>query len=403
MSTSSRVGVSLIVLALAVFGFVTLKNSPGADVLVFSDRVILENLWRQYKSDYIEAGTGRAIDRQRNDVTTSEGQSYTMLRAVWMDDKDTFDQAFAWAEDNLGRDGDGLYSWLFGKQPDGTYGVLAGEGGSNSATDADQDIALALLLANERWGDQRYLDAARETIGSIWEKDVLVSGNATYVLANDLEARSSARPIVNVSYLAPYAYRAFAAADEDPAHDWMGAVDTSYWLLNATADAALGAATSSGLPPDWIVIDRASGAPSPTGIDGLSTNYGYDALRTPWRIALDYKWSGDPRAKAYLERLGALGREWREKGALAAVYAHDGTVVDPLETAAAYGGAMGYFSVVEPDAAREIFDQKLRFLYDQDTGEWREPLGYYDANWAWFGMALQSGLLTDFGAPAEEA
>jgi endo-1,4-beta-D-glucanase Y len=324
-----------------------------------------------------------------------------MLRAVWMDDRDTFDLAWKWTQDNLGRDEDGLHSWLFGEKPDGSYGVLVDQGGYNSATDADTDIALALVMAHERWGDGAYLDAARETIASIWEKDVLVVGNATYVLANDLEARSSSRPIANVSYLAPYAYRVFAAVDEDPAHDWLGAVDTSYWLLNAASASTYGAATSSQLPPDWVVIDRASGAPTSTGIEGLSTNYGYDAIRTPWRIALDHEWSGDPRAAEYLARLSHLGREWREKGALAAVYAHDGAVVDPLETAAAYGGAMGYFKVVEPELAAEVYEEKLKFLYNQDTGEWRDALSYYDSNWAWFGVALHAGLLADFGVPSE--
>jgi endo-1,4-beta-D-glucanase Y len=402
MTTSARVGISLIVLALATFGFVALRNSPGAEVLVFSDRVMLESLWRQYKADYIEAGTGRAIDRQRNGVTTSEGQSYTMLRAVWMDDRETFDLAWKWTQDNLGRDEDALSSWLFGERADGTYGVLDAQGGYNSATDADQDIALALILAYERWGDRAYLDQAREIVGSIWEKDVLVVGNSTFVLANDLEARSSTRPIVNPSYLSPYAYRVFAAIDEDPAHDWMGAVDTSYWLLERATDSGFGATSTGALPPDWVVIDRQTGEPDATGIEGLSTDYGFDAMRTPWRVAMDHYWSGDPRARAYLEKLSALGREWREKGMIARVYAHDGAVVDPLETAAAYGGAMGYFAVVEPELARQVYEQKLRFLYNQDTGEWRDELGYYDSNWAWFGLALYADLLPNLGAPIEE-
>ena len=31
--------------------------------------------------------------------------------------------------------------------------------------------------------------------------------------------------------------------------------------------------------------------------------YGYDAARTPWRIAVDYVWNGTPAAKTYLGKL----------------------------------------------------------------------------------------------------
>jgi len=34
--------------------------------------------------------------------------------------------------------------------------------------------------------------------------------------------------------------------------------------------------------------------------------YGYDACRTPWRIAMDYCFNGEPRAKAYLDLVGTF-------------------------------------------------------------------------------------------------
>ena len=40
-----------------------------------------------------------------------------MLRAVWMGDKQTFDQSWTWTKDNLQhKTTDHLFSWLFGKQ-----------------------------------------------------------------------------------------------------------------------------------------------------------------------------------------------------------------------------------------------------------------------------------------------
>ena len=34
--------------------------------------------------------------------------------------------------------------------------------------------------------------------------------------------------------------------------------------------------------------------------------YGYDACRTPWRIAMDYCFNGEPRAKAYLDKIARV-------------------------------------------------------------------------------------------------
>ncbi len=131
-------GYSLIALAVIMLSVVWYKNSPhGGIPIIFSDKNMLGYLWDDYKAEYIEAGTGRAVDKQQGNITTSEGQSYTMLRAVWMDDKPTFDLAYKWTNENLKRKEDHLFAWLFGKKADGTYGVLTDKGGYNTASDAD--------------------------------------------------------------------------------------------------------------------------------------------------------------------------------------------------------------------------------------------------------------------------
>ena len=123
--------------------------------IAFSPNTMLNALWQDYKKEYVENGTFRTIDRDRNNVTTSEGQSYTMLRAVWVGDKPTFDGAWGWTRTNLARPNDHLFSWLYGKKADGTYGILTDQGGNNTASDADSDIALALVMAYSRWQDPR--------------------------------------------------------------------------------------------------------------------------------------------------------------------------------------------------------------------------------------------------------
>lgn len=385
-------GYGLIVLSLLIFTVVWYKNSPRfSSPIVFSEKGMLEILWNNYKTEYLEKDTFRALDKQQDSITTSEGQSYTMLRAVWMDDKETFDAAYKWTKDNLSRKEDRLFSWLFGKQPSGKYGVLTDRGGYNSASDADSDIALSLVFAYGRWGEKYYLDDAKAIVKDIWEKEVIVINGVPYLTANNLEKFSSAKPIINVSYFSPYAYRIFAKID--PAHDWNGLVKSSYDVLEKTASSTLDKSQSAGLPPDWIVLNKTTGAVEATGISNLTTNYSYDALRTPWRIALDYQWFKEPRAKQYLDKLSFLSNEFREKNKIGSVYGHDGSVISDSEAPAMYAGSIGYFLVSDEDTAEDVFEQKIIFLYNSDTSKWKNPLSYYDENWVWFGIGLYNNLL----------
>src|SRR3989344_2425096 len=107
------IGTILIVSSVVILSFVSYRNSQkGKEPVVFSPKTMLISLWNDYKREYVEFN-GRTIDRQRNSVTTSEGQSYTMLRAVWLDDKDVFDKSWQWTEDNLQRPDNNLFSWLY--------------------------------------------------------------------------------------------------------------------------------------------------------------------------------------------------------------------------------------------------------------------------------------------------
>lgn len=373
-----------ILAALIVAGVAWYVATHRAVPLVFAPTQMLGSLWSDYKFGYLE--DNRTIDRQRQNVTTSEGQSYTMLRAVWMGDKAIFDGAWQWTKDNLDREGDRLSSWLFGQRPDGSWGVLINEGGYNSATDAEEDIALSLIFAYARWQDDRYLGDARVILNDLWAKEVFMVQGRPYLAANDLEKFSPAESaIVNPSYLAPYAYRIFATVD--PAHDWHGLVDTSYEVLDASL-------SEDGLPPDWVRVNKQTGAVSVT--DSLPSGFSYDALRVPWRIALDYQWYADERASALLKKMEGIGKQWRTSGSIVPT-TRDGRASGG-ESPALYGGVLGYFLVAEPELAREVYETKLQFLFDPGQNRFKERLSYYDDNWAWFGMGLYHRLLPNLAA-----
>lgn len=395
MSPRSRLGLALLLVVAVLLGVVgglrladDVTRSAGAvaadEPMLVSDRTALTDLWRAYKDGYLEQGSRRTIDHQADGVTTSEGQSYTMLRAVWMDDQATFADSWQWTKDNLQRD-DSLMAWRFGQRSDGTYGIQDEVGGGNTATDADVDIALALLMAYSRWKQDSYLYDALPIIDSVWQKEVVVVGGEPVLVANDLERNDARRVLLNPSYFAPYAYRVFAKVDPD--HDWLRLVDHGYAVLEELNRQPLDADRASGLPADWVFLDRRTGEFSAVS-DDLTTNFSYDALRLPWRLALDYRWYGEERARGLLERQAVLAREWTEDRRLVAEYDRDGTRAADYESPAMYGGAMGYFAVVQPALAAEVYADALLSRYDADTGAESEPLSYYDSNWVWFGMAL---------------
>src|SRR4051812_28248555 len=91
----SCVAVALVIASVGMYRSLSRSQIP----VVFSQKTMLTALWEEYKKHYWEADTGRTIDRQRNNVTTSEGQSYTLLRAVWQDDQPTFDKTWKWTKD----------------------------------------------------------------------------------------------------------------------------------------------------------------------------------------------------------------------------------------------------------------------------------------------------------------
>src|SRR5581483_9656600 len=105
--------------------------------------------------------------------------------------------------------------------------------------------------------------------------------------ADNLE-KTSAAPValINPSYLSPYSYRLFAKID--PAHPWNELVDSSYSVLQKSISEPLGD-TSGGLPPDWVAINKQTGALTASSNTALSSDFGYDALRVPFRMALDYE------------------------------------------------------------------------------------------------------------------
>ena len=395
---------------LAIYSFVAAVLLLGVGVLVdisqpqvsqlyapvYSEYNLLESNWEQYKDRYIEQDTYRTLDRSQDDITTSEGQSYTMLRAVWMDDKRTFDGAWKWTKDILKKDDRWLFAWRFGERTDGTWGVLTDNGGNNSATDASVDIALALLLAHARWGDDSYRLEAGRVLDAIWTHEIIEIDGVPYLLANDVEKALDRDWLnINPSYYAPYAFRIFAQVDTTK--NWNAVASSSYAVLNQSTDADFGTGPGE-LPPDWLQLNRTTGElRAPSSDSAYTTNYGYEALRIPWRVALDYRWFKSDTAKAYLDKLDFLEETYQQEGRLVSTYTHDGSPVTTYTSGAFYGASLGYFSINNPEIAKQIADDIYREYALSRNDRLIDP-GYYSSNWIWFGLAFYYDLLPSYDA-----
>jgi endo-1,4-beta-D-glucanase Y len=231
--------------------------------------------------------------------TVSEGIGYGMLLAVNMAERPLFDDL--WSYTKLHLDSNGLMKWRV--RADGT------NDGQNSASDADEDMAFALLCADKQWGSGgaiNYLQEAVTLINDIYENEV---DPVTFALKPGDGWGSS--PPVNPSYLIPAYYRVFRNAAQDDR--WLNVIQKSYDILQAAAN------PSTGLLPDWCLPD---GSPDPS----RSYEYSYDATRTPWRIALDYLWFGTADAAIRTNALTAFANG-QGIGAIKDGYQLDGTLV----------------------------------------------------------------------------
>ncbi len=352
---------------------------------------MLQEAWQGYRAAFIQ-GDGRVVDPERGGVSTSEGQSYAMLRAVWSGDRASFDRTWRWTQDNLAVRETGLFGFLWGDNHHGAYTLLS----RDSAADADEDIALALLLASRRWADAGYLSGSRGVLASIWAHDVAAAGGRPYLSAGSWAPGSRAAGlIVNPSYMAPYAYRLFAAAD--PPHPWAELVPTAYAVIRDCTASPLSTGRSAGLPPNWCALDgggRAGAAPRMTDPD----LYGYDAFRTMWRVAVDVLWNGAADGRAYLAGATPLLRDWASRQALAPRYGHDGRALAGAADPTAVGGDIGTFLVTDPAAAQAVLHDVLLASYSHDgAAHFGDPRNYYEQNWVWFGIALAEGAVQSLG------
>lgn len=342
---------------------------------------VIERGWEQYKNTFITP-EGRTIDPKANNITTSEGQSYSMLRAVWKGDKEIFDRVFIWSEYNMKLKDNGLYAWLYGIDDTNTGAILD----STTATDADEDIALSLLFAHKKWQDPIYMDRAREILDGIWQNRVIEINNTLYLTSG---AQTDEGYLINPSYFSPASYKIFAQVDKN--HEWNKLALDSYVILNNLKTSSIFKNTI-GLVPDWFILTENGNYQSAAHIKEYADLYGYDAFRLMWRLALDAQWFDTPKAKNYLERVSKFYLdEWNKNGHIEARYYTNGTPASNFDDISTYTGALAAINSIVPEKAIDIYSDRFWSMFHD--GSWGEKKNYYIQNWAWFATALYANNL----------
>jgi endo-1,4-beta-D-glucanase Y len=223
--------------------------------------------------------------------TVSEGMGYGMLLAVYFGEQPIFDALWKYTAQYL--NAHGLMDW----EVDPTGKVI----GQGAATDGDEDIAFALLMAARQWGGQGslstpYLELAKTMMNAILAFEV------------DTTRQSMLAPgdawggvdVTNISYFAPAYFRVFAEVTGKQT-EWNAVIDENYAILARSLNAQSGNA-DNGLVPAWC---NSSGVPV-VAYSGAPTHFQNDSTRTPFRVGQDYCWFGDTRAKEYLDKIASF-------------------------------------------------------------------------------------------------
>jgi endo-1,4-beta-D-glucanase Y len=263
---------------------------------------------------YYVSTNGGAGANAETFITVSEGHGYGMLIAALMAGTDPqaqeiFDGMYAVKLKYPSKYMNGLMAW-------GIEKACAAVADGDSATDGDEDMAFALLLADKQWGSGgkvNYLEEAKKLIAAVGKSEI--NPTTKLPLLGDWATPDEANFywLTRPSDFMTDHYRAFAKAGDAAA--WNATIAAIYKLIDF-AQANLSPTT--GLVPDFF---RETNTPMPSAVpvsfandsrflgEMLNTDYDYNSCRVPWRLGTDYIVSGDAMVKARLAKINAFIRK----------------------------------------------------------------------------------------------
>ena len=208
--------------------------------------------------------------------TLSEGTAWGMLFTVYMDNatnntRPLFDGFDIYRKAHL--NGNGFMYWL--ENADGTLDS------TGPAIEADQNMALALMMAHYQWGSDSGTDYRSEALN-------LISNLMAYCVVKPQYAMKPGDTWGGLDLLHPCAwdigyYGPFAKFTGDS--QWTSVLTTHLGLIDIFYTNY-----DTGLMPHWCKFDGSpTGNPDPYFAD---YTYEYDACQTPLKYCLYYLWNG---------------------------------------------------------------------------------------------------------------
>ena len=245
---------------------------PNGTTIEYADTDMIKTHYQKWKKAWYNESNGWIHAPEGTGKTVSEAIAYGMLISVYMDDESMFKKVYNVWSSNAVSSGGGM-NWQL-------------PGGSGTASDADFDAALALVMASKQWNNSSYLSAAQALID--------------WIASNDFENDYSLKPGnqwnqgLNPSYVMLGHFRLFEKVANNSASKWSKIREKAAKDLLACQD------SKTGLVPDWCDWD--SHKPKLTSA-AVSNDIGFydDAARTPWRTAWAYYWYGDSDSKKFNE------------------------------------------------------------------------------------------------------
>lgn len=293
--SGARAGVLVAALGL-VAPSVFAQNRPFPQNVVYphgfrTTRLTADDARTQYdlwKTRYLKTDCGNGNIRVEfgspTGTTVSEGMGYGMVLTAYFGDKASFDGLWKFVQKNI--NGNGVMGWKVD-----CNGYVAADGGQSSATDGDLDIAFALRVAMDQWGDT-YRQPATTYLSAVKAQDFTTCGNGRVMAkagdwGSPTNTGGGCNGGSNTSYWMPGYYRVFNEFTGDGF--WIKAASDAYALLLANRNATTGFVGNE--------VDQ-NGA-----IANGQNQVDYNGCRIPWRIATDFVWYGTADAQTFDDTL----------------------------------------------------------------------------------------------------
>jgi len=350
----------LALLALALFGCG--GSGTGEQSAASADRGATDAAYA-FLDTYTTA-EGRVERTDQGGDTVGEGQAYGLLAAAAVGDPERFDRIWSWTRENITR-------------PDGLLAFRWADGGvqdPQAATDADLDVAHALIVAGCRFKRPDLSDAARRIGQALLRREVARVGGTAVLVAGPW-ATTPPRVTINPSYLDPVTLAALERLTGD----------RRFAALAATGRRHI-ATSSDPLPPDWASVGPTAARAMPISGPDSSTGpgrYSFDAARTLIRLAVD----PDPAGRRLAARAWEAF-EGREPADIVVEHALDGRPIGrsrhPIALVAAAGAAK---AAGQEEASAGLLEEAEALHREQPT--------YYGGAWVALGrLMLQTRRLT---------